>query len=143
MPNSAPPPRATPRTPADTTAATAAEYGAARDKIGLESRASLNALTDEMAGRGLAGSSIEGQGIASVVTGGQRELGDTNRSMALRELERQSQIEDRDYQGDITQRGQDIGYLNAQRDSEMSSYNARRALLDRLLQIQLEGGRFY
>lgn len=143
MPNAAPPPRVPSKTPADTSAATAAEYGRARDTIGLESRAALNALSDEMASRGLSGSSIEGKEVGRVVTGGQRELGDVNRDMAMRELERQSQIEDRDYQGDITQRGQDIGHANAQREAEMSSYNARRALLDRLLQIQLEGGRFY
>lgn len=148
-----PPPMPGPVMPppaADRSAAESAAYGRARDKVGLETRASLNALNDEMGGRGMLGSTFAATGAARVLSAGQHELGDTNRTQAIEALDRAGQVEDRNYSGALSQRsqdiglrGQDMGYATASADRTASAQAARRALLERLMTLQSQGGTIY
>ena len=63
-------------------------------------------------GRNLAGSSIEGKGIATVASGTNAQLGDVVRDQAIEQVNRARQVADRDFGGAIATRGQDIGAAN-------------------------------
>lgn len=137
------PARVAPPNPADRSAAEAAVYGRAKDKVGLETRASMNALGSEMGARNLSDSSFTGAAASGILQRGQMELGDTNRSQAIDALKRAGEVEDRNYAGDVGQRGQDVSYVNNVNDHNLRNDSARRALLDRLITIRRSGGRIY
>lgn len=137
------PGRVTGPSPADRQAAEAATYGRAKDKVGQETRASMNALANEMASRGLSDSSFMATGAANILQTGQQELADTNRSQAIDALKRAAEVEDRNYAGDVSQRGQDIGYNSQVDAARRQVFDARNALLARLMAIRQAGGRIY
>jgi hypothetical protein len=61
---------------AEVDAATAAEYGKAKDKIGLNRLAAVKSFENRMAGKGLQNSTIAGSGIGNIIAGAGGELGD-------------------------------------------------------------------
>ena len=61
-----------------------------------------------MAGTGKQGSTVEGGMLSNVVGGARSEVNDFTRDQLISDLNRASGISDRNYQGDITQRGQDL-----------------------------------
>lgn len=89
-------------------AANSAAFGRAKDRIGLANRASLNALRGVMQERGMAGSGLESAGVSSIIAGGRGEIADTIRDQTMADLNREQQVEDRNYSGNINQRGQDL-----------------------------------
>ena len=90
-------------------AARAAAFARAKDTAGQIARSSLNALRDVASSRGIGGSSIEGGMSADIVGGQANNLGEFSREQLIQDLERQRQIADLSYQGNITQRGQNLG----------------------------------
>lgn len=106
-PEAAPAPAATISAP-DTSAAQAAIFARAKDKVGLETAGSLTALRSALAGRGLLGGGREVRGTSNVLTAGQQQLGDTTREGAIQEATRMNDFAKLGYQGAIEQRGQDI-----------------------------------
>lgn len=97
----------------DENAARAAAFGRAKEQAGQTAQASLKALEDVMAGRGLRGSTIEGNATADVLTGGMHELNDLVRSQTISDTNRAGQVSDRNYAGDLTKRGQDMNYIQS------------------------------
>jgi hypothetical protein len=89
-------------------AARAASFARAKDAAGQNAIASLKALEDVMAGRGLRGSSIEADGTADIIMGGAGQIGEHIRSQMIGDANRAAQVADRDYAGAVTQRGQDM-----------------------------------
>lgn len=122
-------PRAAAPSRADRTAANDAAYGAAKAKIGLQNRASLNSLRNVMSERNISGSGIEGAGIASVVAGGNHNLSDAVLQQTGADLSREQNVEDRNYTGDVQQRGQDL-----------SAQAAKRAALEELFRMRTGTG---
>lgn len=100
---------------ADRTAANDAAYGAAKAKIGLQNRASLNSLRNVMSERNISGSGIEAMADADVIGHGQSDLADVVLNQTGAGLARDQAVEDRDYAGGITQRGQDMQQRQAKR----------------------------
>lgn len=98
----------------DMTAANAAAFGRAKDQVGLESRGAITGLAGAMAGRGISGSGVEGRGQMGVVNQGQQQLGDVSRQTAINDANLAETNALAGYQGDITQRGQNIENANAQ-----------------------------
>ncbi len=94
-------------------AARDAAFGRAKEQAGNTAMASLKALEDVMAARGLRGSTIEGNLTADVLTGGVHELNDLVRSQTISDNNRAGSIADRDYQGNIVKRGQNMDYMRS------------------------------
>ena len=92
----------------DEHAARAAAFARAKDQASMTARASLNALYDSMASSGQAGSPLEAGLATGVAQRGQGMLGEISRDQALSDAERAADIANRTYQGNITQRGQDM-----------------------------------
>jgi len=97
----------------DENAARAAAFGRAKEQAGQTAAASMKALEDVMASRGLRGSTIEGNLTADVLTGGMHELNDLVRSQTISDTNRAGAVADRNYAGAITQRGQDMDYIRS------------------------------
>lgn len=107
------PPREKPPSQADRTAAEAAAYGRAKDQIGLNAAAGMRAMQGLMASRGISGSGIEAALSGGVVGSAVGQLGEVSRDQAITGLKRDWDVEDRDWAGNIQQRGQDISGLSS------------------------------
>lgn len=95
----------------DETGARAAAFARAKEQAGSTALASLKGLQDVMAGSGLTGSSVEGQGVASIVNGARGDVNDFTREEMIQDLDRAGDVADRNYAGAITQRGQNMSML--------------------------------
>lgn len=95
----------------DEGAARAAHFARAKDQAGQTALASLKALTDVMAGSGRMGSSMEAQGIADVVGEGMGDINEFTREQLIQDLAREGEIADMNFQGRLTQRGQDMSMV--------------------------------
>lgn len=93
----------------DENAARAAAFARAKDMAGKTARSSLTALQEIMASRGEAGGGREFEGTQAILEGGQSRINEFGREQLMNDLNRAADISDRDYQGAITQRGQDLG----------------------------------
>lgn len=109
-------PRVTGADPASRRAAEAAEFGRAKDRVGQATQGLMRAIRGTAQRRGISGSSIEGNMAAQALGRGHGELGEVIRDQAISTLRRGQDIEDRDYAGGITQRGQDLS-ANAARQN--------------------------
>lgn len=89
-------------------AASRAAFSSAKDRIGRLGSGAMASLQRAMSGRGLSGSSIEGQEIGNLVDNARGGLSDVIRDEAGFDAKRASDIEDRDYAGNLTRRGQDM-----------------------------------
>ena len=97
----------------DTSAANAAAFGRAKDQAGQTARASLTALRGEMAGRGLRGSGIEAGEVGKTIARGAAGVNEFTREQAIQDAGNAADLAKQEYQGRITQRGQDIGVAQA------------------------------
>lgn len=99
----------------DETAARAAAFARAKEQAGGTAASALAALKDAMASRGLTGSTgrgFESGGISDIIGSAAGGINEFSREQLLQDLNRYADIANTRYQGDITQRGQD---LDAQR----------------------------
>ncbi|SRR6266542_1757286 len=138
------PPRVNPISMADTTASQNAEFSKAKDRVGRVGRASMNALSGEMRARGISGSGIEASEIGNRVDQASGALGDVANNQAVDALKRRYQIDDTNYQGDISQRGQDIGAGESNASRAMQALQLRANLHQSLMSLaSRNGGRVY
>lgn len=93
----------------DPTAGQADAFARAKDRIGLATQGLLKAVRGQVGRRGIGGSSIEGNLIGSALESGNGQIGEVIRDQAIQQAQRAQAVADRNYAGDITQRGQDIG----------------------------------
>lgn len=112
-PESVMPRQASPVTRVDTSGARAAEFARAKDQVGQTTAGAITGLRSAMAGRGTLGSGSEGSSIAGIINAGQGQLGEVSRDAAIKGAGAAEHAADMTYQGDITQRGQDIGAAEA------------------------------
>lgn len=94
---------------ADQGAARAAVFAREKDRIGQIGRASLNSLQNVIGERGLAGGGYEADATASLLGDVNSDLVDVVRDQSIGEADRAAEIEDRNYTGNLTKRGQDLG----------------------------------
>lgn len=92
----------------DNSAANAAIFARSKDKVGETSRGALTGLRSALGGRGMLGSGAESRGTAAVVQEGQGQLGDTIREGAIQDTAQANKNATTNYEGSITQRGQDL-----------------------------------
>lgn len=97
--------------PIDEAAARAAAFGRAKEQAGQTALASLKAISDVMASRGLTGSSVEGNAISDVVGNAAGGVNNFTRDQLMLDLNRAADVADQTYQGNITQRGQNLSMV--------------------------------
>lgn len=98
----------------DQSAASAASFATAKDRVGKTSRASLDALRGELGASGMLGGGAEGQLTRDVIQSGAGELGQVSRDQAVKETDVASDFAKTNFAGGITQRGQDVSASEAQ-----------------------------
>lgn len=132
--------------PVDTSAAEVASFGKAKDQVGLESTGALAGLRSALGGRNLLGGGLEARATTQAATSAAGQLGDVSRQQAVTRADEAQKNATTNFQGDITQRGQDFqkeeagnslagelavaGANNAvtQRGQDISNRNAQKAL---------------
>jgi hypothetical protein len=129
------PARVTGPSPADSAAAEAAQFGRAKDRIGKLGRGSMTALNEEFSARGFGGSNMEASATQNLLSDLQGQEGEVIRDQAIQNLVRQRQVEDRNYAGDINQRGQDIGFTTTTRGQDIGAETSRAQMQVPLLQL--------
>jgi hypothetical protein len=92
----------------DETAARNAAFARAKEQAGSTARASLRSLQGVIDERGMTGSSTEAGLAGGAIGGAANTVGDFTREQLIQDLTRAGQIADMRYQGNITQRGQDL-----------------------------------
>jgi hypothetical protein len=92
----------------DTTAASAAAFGRAKDQAGLTSRASLTALQNELGASNMRGSGLEADATRQIIEHGAGQVNEVGREQAMNDASAANRHAEQEYQGRITQRGQDI-----------------------------------
>lgn len=90
-----------------------AAFARGKDQAGQTARASLTALRGEMAGRGLRGSGIEAGEVGKTIARGAAGVNEFTREQAIQDAGNAADLAKQEYQGRITQRGQDIGVAQA------------------------------
>jgi len=93
---------------AEADAARAAAFARAKDQAGQTARASLDALMNVVGERGVVGGGYEGSAASSVINNSAGALDDFTREQLIQDLGHQEHVNDLKYQGDISQRGQDL-----------------------------------
>jgi hypothetical protein len=129
------PARITGPSQADRRAAESAAFARAKDRIGQTGAGAMTALTRAMSRRGLGGSGIEGGQIGNLVSGLRGQLGDVVRSQTLEGLARDQAVEDRNYAGDISQRGADMGFATGQRGQDIQAAGQRASSIPALMSL--------
>lgn len=94
--------------PFDEVGARNAAFARAKDQAGNVALSSLRALQDVVDSRGTNGSTIEKNNTGQVLAGASGALGGFTREQLIQDLARAAQIGDRNYNGGVTQRGQDM-----------------------------------
>jgi hypothetical protein len=94
--------------PVDTSAAEAATFNRAKDQVGETASGALTGLRSALGSRGLLGSGLEERGTAAAAVGAAKELGDVTRQSAITKANLDNQNATTNFQGQISQRGQDF-----------------------------------
>lgn len=120
----------------DTSAANAASYAAAKDQAGQTSGAALRSLQNVMAGRGLSGSNLEADQARQIIQNTAQGINDVSRTQAINNTQLAQQAAELQYQGGITQRGQDIQQQEAANQLQVQKQQlAQQALLGLIGQL--------
>lgn len=105
----------------DTSAATGAAFARGKDQAGSTARAAVNALNDEMGSANMLGSGQEGTQLRQITEHAAAGSNELTREQAIQDATNANDNARMTYQGNITQRGQDINAQQqaAQRQQQM------------------------
>lgn len=104
----------------DTEAAQSAIFARAKDQAAQTARASLDALAGELSSRGMGGAGYEASGIGERLSRSANTVGEVSRAQATELADTQAEAARTEYQGDITQRGQDMSAQEAAAQNALS-----------------------
>ena len=104
-------------------AARAAAFARAKDMAAKIAQSGVTGLRNAMASRGIGGSGIEVGGTGEILGNATNQLGNVSQEQLIQDLEQQRHESDISYQGNITQRGQDIQAEQARRAALMGLFN--------------------
>jgi hypothetical protein len=99
-------------------------FGRARSRIGQANSAAMRSLQDAMTARGISGSGIEGRLMTDLYGEGLGQVGEASRDAAIEQTRRDQDVADTNYAGALTQRGQDLGYVNSTLNARMQNQQA-------------------
>lgn len=91
--------------------ASRAAYTQARESAGLNTQAALKSLQNLFQGRGISGSGLEAASFGEPIAEGARDITDVTTRQAIDALDRSRDLEDRNYAGALTRRGQNAGLI--------------------------------
>ncbi len=94
--------------PFDENAARTAAFSRAKEQAGQIARSSLTSIAENLAGRNMTGGGLQALRESGAISGAGDQLQELNRDQLISDTNRASDVADRNYQGDITQRGQDL-----------------------------------
>ena len=97
----------------DEAGARAAAFARAKELAGSNALSGLKSVQDLAANRGMTGSSFEAGLAGEALGGGLGILDDYTREQLIQDLNRAANVSDTTYQGNITQRGQDLARQQA------------------------------
>lgn len=118
----------------DMTSSNAATFGAAKDRAGQMARASLDALNGELGSQGMLGSGAQVQGTKDIIMDAGQFTSDVNRQNAVNDAQMKGDFAKLGYQGDITQRGQDIQHEEANAQLALAQQDRQMKMLQVMLQ---------
>jgi hypothetical protein len=123
--------------PIDTTAATSAAFGAAKDQSGQEAGAALRSLKGLAGESGLAGGGMEAEGEKGIVENALGEMGSASRANATTQAANALDLAKTNQAAAITQRGQDIASeeANASLAQQQAALKSQQSL--QMLQMAL------
>lgn len=93
--------------------ANALAFGQAKDTAGQLALGALKSMQGMMAERGLTGSTDEANAASNILQGGAAQIAGMNKDQLLAQIARQNAVNDMVYQGNITQRAQDLSAQQA------------------------------
>lgn len=114
--------------PVDTTAAETASFNKAKDTVGQTTAGSLTGLRSALASRGMLGSGLEERGTTAAITAGAGQLGDVSRQQAVTRADEAQKNAQANFEGDITQRGQDFSSADTRRGQDFQKEEAGNTL---------------
>lgn len=123
----------------DMTDANAQIFGRAKDQAGQVGRSSLQSMRDELGATGMLGSGAEVQGTRDIASKGMGLIGEVSRDNAINESSQKADFAKMKYQGDITQRGQDIAAQEARARIALQRELAQQQMLQAALQGLMGG----
>jgi hypothetical protein len=151
-PREAPPtPQPRVQAPTPTAAPPSASMGFARykDQSGRLANSALRGLRDEMTSRGISGSGIEAANTARIYSDAMRGQADNAYQQQARSEDQSWQAQQMGYQGDLTQRAQDLGLSSTgyqggiqQRGQDMG-YNNMSQMMPSILSYLSQSSRRY
>ena len=97
----------------DTSAADAANLNRTKDTVGKESAGAMRGLREQLGARGMLGSGLESRGTEQIAEAGLGQQGEIARQQQIDNSNRAQKTAETNYQGAITQRGQDISAAEA------------------------------
>lgn len=103
-------------------AADNAAFARAKEMAGQNAQAAVQALKGAMDSRGMTGSTVEGQALSGVVGGAGQDISQFLTNQAMQTAEGNRRRAETQYQGNITQRGQDLDAQRAIYNLMMSAY---------------------
>jgi hypothetical protein len=109
-------------TPADTSAARGLAYARAKDAIASEHAAATRGLENQLTARGISGTGLEAKGRRELSRASLAALANVAAQQAAEEAALQNRFAELGYQGNLSQRGQDINAM-------LNRYNAQLGLL--------------
>jgi hypothetical protein len=125
----------------DSSAATAAEFGRLKDRVGQVGRASMDSLSNEMSARGLSGSGMEAGAMTDITKSTAGALGEGAREQAISNLARRDAYDQWTTGAQIGQRGQDVGWNTTTRGQDIGLLETRLGMIPSLLALALQSSR--
>lgn len=109
----------------DNRGANAAAFARSKDQVGQINRSAMTGLRSGLGATGGLGGGNESRGITNIVQSGAENLGNVSREQAIKDSEQAAQFAQMGYQGDIAQRGQDIGNAQGMNDLALRAAQAK------------------
>lgn len=117
----------------DMTASNNAQFAAAKDQVAQTSRASLDSLNGELGAQGMLGSGAQAQDVRDVVNNNAEQEGQVSRNLATQNANTALDVAKTNYQGSLTQRGQDIQAQQANAQLALEARGQQYQLLNTIL----------
>lgn len=115
---------------ADPTNAGNAAFARAKDRVGNSLQGLTKALSNQFSGRNMQGGTAEINAVGNVLASGNHELADVAREQAIQESGDANDFARTRYEGDISQRGQDLSALSAINSQSLTARGQDIAALD-------------
>lgn len=114
-------------------------FAKAKDAVGRESRAAITSLNDELGSQGMLGGGAQAQATKDIVSDAAGNEGQVTRDLASKNADMSADFAKTNYQGKITQRGQDIQSQEAAAQMALAREQMSQTNMYRLLQLATQG----